>query len=98
MANGGWVDLCDGESDAEFGVAGLGVELDGAVVVADEAAGDVESEAGSLAEGFGGEEGIEDAAAKLRGNAGTVVSDSHDDALVVAGCKHIDPTSLDHGV
>ena len=60
--------------------------------MADEAAGDVESKAGSLSEGFGGEEGIEDAAAKLGWNSGAVIANSDDDALVLAGCAH----SLDH--
>jgi hypothetical protein len=36
LADCGWVDFRDGESDARLGLAGLGVELDGTVVVADE--------------------------------------------------------------
>ena len=79
-------------------MAGVRLEVDRAVVVAGEAAGDVKAEAGSLSQGLGCEKRIEDAVADLGRNPVSVIADSHDHALVLAVRKHIDSAAARHGV
>ena len=54
---------------------GCGLEPQLAVVAHDDALGDVEPQAGALADGLGGEEGVEDARLQLGGDPRPVVAD-----------------------
>src|SRR5579862_2015019 len=87
-------DFGDGQPDAKFGLAGLGFEVDCAVVMTHEAADDVEPKTCAVSEGFGRKEWIEDTAPNLARNSGSVVEDSHHDVLVFAICMYLDATSI----
>ena len=66
------------------GVAGTRVDLDRpAVPLDDDPAGDVEPEAGALADVLGGEERLEDPAGHVLGDAGSGVADLDDHAVAV---------------
>src|SRR5947199_930873 len=90
--------LCDRQSYAKLGAAGLRVEFDGAVVVAHETADDIEPQAGSLSLGLGGKERVEDAVAHVIRNAGPIIENAHDHAMVVALRTHAHPASMGHRV
>ena len=60
-------------------MARLAVNGDGATVAADDAVNDGEAEAGALADGLGGEEGIEDAVEGGAIHAAAVVADGEAD-------------------
>jgi len=66
--------------------------------MAHETPDDVEPQAGSLSLGFGGEERVEDAVAHVIRNAGPVIENAHDHAMVVALRTHAHPASIGHGV
>lgn len=69
-----------GQPDHEFGIAGLGGEADAAIVLGgDDAAGDIEPEAGSDTDGFGGVEGLENLLAMLGRDAAALVGDADAD-------------------
>ena len=79
---------------AELGAPRLRVDRDAAVVVPQQPLDDVEAEPGALADRLGGEEGIEDAVADRRRDAGAVVDDPHHDALPLAGRRDVDAARL----
>ena len=77
----GELGLFQRKPDAEAGVAGLGPQLDGPVVLANDAHNGIEAEAGPFANLFGGEKGVEDAGLNFGGNAGTIIF-NFDDGIV----------------
>ena len=97
-ASSGAVDLGERKRDAKLGSARARLDLDLAVVVADQAPDDVEAQAGALPDRLGGEERIEDALADLGRDAGSVVDDADDDALPLAVRRHLDAAGIRDGI
>ena len=55
--------------------AGNRFDADSSFVIADDALDDIEAEAGTFADGLGGEEGFEDAPLHIQGDSGAIVAD-----------------------
>ena len=71
---GVWVGGYQGEPHGEGGaLSGFGFDFEGTAVGGDDAVADGEAQAGALADGLGGEEGVEDAFEDIGGDAGTGV-------------------------
>ncbi len=94
----GDVALGERQHDPKLRPARLRLDVDFAVVVADEAPDDVEAQAGALPHRLGGEERVEDALADLCGDAGPVVDDAHHHALMLAVRQHLDAARVGDGV
>ena len=77
------------QRDAEGGAgAGFAPHVNPATVLPDYAVGKRQAEPGALANGFGGEEGLEDALQVLRRDAAAGVGDLDPDAVVRRACEH----------
>src|SRR5262249_55103690 len=76
----------DRQRHAELRAPGAAIDFDLTAVPQNEPPGDVDTQAGALADRLRREEGIEDALADLRRQACPIVDDSHEDGIsVMAG-------------
>src|SRR5688572_20781537 len=91
-------DRSDGEGHAELRPPRLRNNADLALVVADQAAYNVEPEPCALSDWLSGKEGFKDAVADVCGYAGSIVRNAHHHFATLAAGRHFDVAGLGNGI